>query len=358
MILPYKFFQIKLPETKTMTIVKRANQQELLKPPYHLFLGCGDQELSIKTSRGIAQFNPDVCVGEIGGGNSTLTVGLEKISIPEAAKRGAKTFIIGLANAGGYVEPEWEPYIIEAIENGMDIASGLHRKLEEFPAIRDAAKKHGVELHDVRHGYTDLKTGTGAKRSGKRILAVGTDCSVGKMYTTIAITNEMKERGYDVTFKATGQTGVMIAGSGICIDAVVADFISGGIEELSPAADENHWDVIEGQGSLYNPAFAGVSLGLLHGAQADVLVMCHEANRPHIKGLPHMPIPDMADCIELNLKHARLTNPNVRLGGISLNCRTISKEESAKQRAMLQAEFGVPCFDPMITGVKSFVDQL
>ncbi|MEZ5758715.1 MAG: DUF1611 domain-containing protein [Emcibacteraceae bacterium] len=337
---------------------KHANDRQQLKAPYLLFLGCGDNELSIKTSRGIAVWNPEVCLGEIAGGNSPLTLGLPKMSVKEAAEKGAKTFILGLANAGGYVEPEWEPYIVEAIENGLDIASGLHRKLEEFPAIKAAAEKHGVELHNVRHGYTDLKTGTGEKRSGKRILAVGTDCSVGKMYTTLAITEEMKKQGYDAEFKATGQTGVMIAGYGICIDAVISDFIAGGIEELSPANKEDHWDVIEGQGSLYNPAFAGVSLGLLHGSQPDVLVMCHEANRAHIKGLPHMPIPDMADCIELNLKHAKLTNPNAYLGGISLNCRVLSKEEGDRQRAELEAKFGVPCFDPMITGVSSFVEAL
>lgn len=338
--------------------VKRANQKELLKAPYQLFLGCGDNELAIKTSRGIAQWNPDACIAEFAGGNSPLTLGLPKMSIKDAAAAGAKTFVIGLANAGGVVAPEWEPYIIEAIENGMDIASGLHRRLDEIPSIKKAAEKYGVGLHDVRHGYTDLKTGTGKKRSGKRILAVGTDCSVGKMFTTLSIVEEMKKAGYSAEFKATGQTGVMIVGNGICIDAVVADFISGGIEELSPDNVDDHWDIIEGQGSLYNPAFAGVSLGLLHGAQADIIVMCHEANRPHIKGLPHMPIPEIADCIELNLKHARLTNPNAKLGGISLNCRTVSAEEGAKQRAALQEEFGVPCFDPMVTGTASFVEAL
>jgi len=338
--------------------VKRANQKALLKAPYQLFLGCSDNELSIKTSRGIAQWNPDACIAEFAGGESTLSIGLPKMSIKDAAQAGAKTFVIGLANAGGFVDPEWEPYIIKAIENGMEIASGLHRRLDEIPSIKAAAEKHGVALHDVRHGYTDLKTGTGEKRSGKRLLAVGTDCSVGKMFTTLAIAEEMNKQGYDAEFKATGQTGVMIVGSGICIDAVVADFISGGIEELSPANNPEHWDIIEGQGSLYNPAFAGVSLGLLHGSQADVIVMCHEANRAHIKGLPHMPLPDMADCIDLNLRHARLTNPNARLGGISLNCRNVSAEEGEKQRAALEQQFGVPCFDPMITGVASFVEAL
>ncbi|MDG1708226.1 MAG: DUF1611 domain-containing protein [Emcibacteraceae bacterium] len=338
--------------------VKRANDKELLKAPYQLFLGCSDNELSIKTSRGIAQWNPDACIAELAGGNSTLSIGLPKMTIKEAAEAGAKTFVIGLANAGGFVDPEWVPYIIEAIENKMEIASGLHRRLDEITEIKEAAEKHGVALHDVRHGYTDLKTGTGEKRSGNRILAVGTDCSVGKMFTTLAIAEEMKSQGYDAEFKATGQTGVMIVGSGICIDAVVADFISGGIEELSPSAEENHWDIIEGQGSLFNPAFAGVSLGLLHGSQADIIVMCHEADRPHIKGMPHMPLPEMGDCIDLNLKNAKLTNPNAKLGGISLNCRNVSAEEGEKQRAELEKKFGVPCFDPMITGVKSFVDAL
>ena len=341
-----------------MTVVKHANDAELLKAPYQLFLGCSDSELSIKTSRGIAQWNPDSCVAEFAGGDSTLTLGLPKMSIKEAAKAGANTFVIGLANAGGFVDPEWEPYILEAIENGMEIASGLHRRLDEIPSIKAAAEKYNVALHDVRHGYTELKTGTGEKRSGKRILAVGTDCSVGKMFSALAITEEMKKQDFDVDFKATGQTGVMIAGSGICIDAVVADFISGGIEELSPAADENHWDVIEGQGSLFNPAFAGVSLGLLHGSQPDIIVMCHEADRPHLKGMPHVPIPDMADCISLNLKQASLTNPNVKLGGIALNCRNVSAAEGEKQRAALEAEFGVPCFDPMITGTAAFVETL
>lgn len=341
-----------------MTVVKHANDAELLKAPYQLFLGCSDSELSIKTSRGIAQWNPDACIAEFAGGESTLTLGLPKMSIKEAAEAGAKTFVIGLANAGGFVDPEWEPYILEAIANGMEIASGLHRRLDEIPSIKAAAEKYNVALHDVRHGYTDLKTGTGEKRSGKRILAVGTDCSVGKMFSTLAITEEMKKQGFDVDFKATGQTGVMIVGSGICIDAVVADFISGGIEELSPSADENHWDVIEGQGSLFNPAFAGVSLGLLHGSQPDIIVMCHEAGRPHLKGMPHMPIPDMADCIALNLKQASLTNPNVKLGGIALNCRNVSAEEGEKQRAALEAEFRVPCFDPIITGTAKFVETL
>ena len=240
----------------------------------------------------------------------------------------------------------------------MEVASGLHRRLDEIPEIKAAATKYSVTLHDIRHGYNDLKTGKGNKRTGNRILAVGTDCSVGKMYTTLAITNEMEARNFNVDFRATGQTGVMIAGRGICIDAVVADFISGGIEELAPDNDADHWDVIEGQGSLFNPAFAGVSLGLLHGSQPDIIIMCVEAGRDHIKDLPHILAPDLKDCIDLNLKCASLTNPDVKLGGISLNCRNLSAEEGEIQRTQLAAQFNVPCFDPMVTGVASFVDTL
>ncbi len=337
---------------------KTATTQHQLKTPYLLFLGCGQDVRAVKTSRGIYQWNPDVCLGEISGGPNPISIGLPKLSAKQASEKGAKTFILGLANAGGYVDPEWVPYIIEAIECGMDIASGLHRRLDEIPEIKNAAQKHGVTLHDVRHGYTDLKTGTGKKRSGKRILAVGTDCSVGKMYTTLAIAREMQAQGFNADFRATGQTGVMIAGSGICIDAVVADFISGGIEELCPDNDPDHWDVIEGQGSLFNPAFAGVSLGLMHGSQPDIIIMCLEAGHDHIKGLPHIPAPDLEDCINLNLKCASLTNPQVKLGGISLNCRIISPQEGEKKRAELAEKFGVPCFDPMVTGVQSFVDTL
>ncbi len=328
-----------------------------IKPPYLLFLGSDKEPLTIKTSQGIAYWRPELCMGEISAPEGP-TLGLEKLSIAEAADRGAGTLVLGLVNSGGRIADDWIPYIMEALEAGLDVASGLHSRLTDISAVREAAQKNGRTLHDVRHTDEPLKTGNGKKRSGKRILAVGTDCSVGKMYTTLAIEREMKAQGYNADFCATGQTGILIAGNGISIDAVVADFISGAVEKLSPDNSADHWDIIEGQGSLFNPAFAGVSLGLLHGAQPDILVMCHEAGRKTIRHLAHQRLPDLDKCIEANLQAARVTNPAVRLGGIALNSRMITAAESAEQCARLAHEFGVPCFDPLINGTEEFVSSL
>lgn len=329
-----------------------------IKSPYLLFLGNENLPLAIKMSRGVAQWRPELCIGEISGPSCELTLGFSQLSIDEAIQSGAKTLILGLANSGGSISESWLPYILEALEKGMDVTSGMHQRLSDIPQIREAAHEFGGTLHDIRHFEGYLPTGKGKKRSGKHLLTVGTDCSVGKMYTALAIEKEMKNRGYNVDFRATGQSGVLIAGSGICIDAVVADFISGAVEEISPDNSEDHWDIIEGQGSLFNPSFAGVSTGLLHGAQADLIVMCHEAGRETIKDLPHYKVPDLQQCIEANLQVARLTNPGVKLAGISLNCRTIGKEKGMIEMARLEQEFSVPCFDPMITGTAGFVDRI
>ena len=253
---------------------------QLLKSPYLLFLGHSDNPLAIKTSRGLAEWRPDLCIGEISG--SSLSLGLKRMTPHESVREGAKTLVVGLANSGGRLAPEWTPTILDAIEAGLDIASGMHQKLSDVAPIRLAAERKGVQLHDIRHQIGTLPVGDGRKRSGNRILTVGTDCSVGKMYSSLAIEREMKKRGFKVDFRATGQTGILIAGEGVPVDAVVSDFISGAVEQLSPDNEEDHWDVIEGQGSLFNPSFAGVSLGLLHGAQPDILVMCHEAGRERI----------------------------------------------------------------------------
>lgn len=326
-----------------------------LNSPYLLFLGHESNPLAIKTSRGIAQWRPDLCIGEHG---SELTLDLPKLNPGEAAEKGARTFVIGLTNTTGDISKDWMPDILQAIDAGLDIANGLHQRLRDIEEIRVAAERKNVRLHDVRHQFGELPIGTGKKRSGKRMLMVGTDCSVGKMYSALAVEREMKSRGFDVDFRATGQTGILIAGNGVPIDAVVSDYIAGSVEHLCPANAESHWDVIEGQGSLFNPAYAGVSLGLLHGAQADVLVMCHEAGREQIKDKPGYAIPDMQDCIETNLKMARLTNPTASLGAISLNCRLVGSDHAEDLCHELEDRFSVPCFDPMIQGASRFVDAL
>ena len=326
-----------------------------LKTPYLLYLGTSDNPLSIKISRGLAEWRPEYCVGETGG---KLTLGLRKMSPAEAVAAGAKTFVVGLANGGGIFDPAWTPAVLAAIRAGMDIASGMHQRLADIPEIARAAAEQRVILHDIRHRTDAVPLGTGQPRSGRRILTVGTDCSVGKMYTALAIEREMQRRHFDVDFRATGQTGIFIAGEGVAVDAVVADFIAGAIEQLCPSNDAGHWDVIEGQGSLFNPAFAGVSLGLLHGAQADILVMCHEAGRDQIKDMPGFAVPELQECIDTNLRLARLTNPAVKLGAISLNCRLVGAQQAERHCAELAERFGVPCFDPLLHGTTQFVDSL
>jgi len=329
-----------------------------IKKPYLLYLGDSSEVLAIKTARGIAEWRPEYCIGEYANPGCEMTLGLPKLS-PKAAKaQGAQTLIVGLANSGGKISSSWIPTLLEALESGLDIASGLHQKIGDVDILKTAAKKYGCNIHDVRHGMQNIPIGKGQKRRGKRILTVGTDCSVGKMYTALAVEREMRTQGFDVSFKATGQSGLFLADNGICIDAVVADFIAGAVEVISPEADENHWHIIEGQGSLFNPSFAGVSTGLLHGAQADYLIMCHEAGRETIKDIPNYKLPTLEACIEHNLYVGRLTNPNVKMVGISLNCRTLKKQDAEAHIKKIEDRFGLPCFDPILTGVTDFVKNL
>jgi len=270
--------------------------------PYLLYLGDSTDELSVKTSRGVAVWRPEQCVGEHRGQACTVTLGLTHLNFDEAAAAGAKTFIIGIANAGGVMAASTVQHAVAALKAGLNVASGLHDRLTAHPEIVAAAAAADRKLFDVREPPSHLRVGTGAARAGRRLLTVGTDCSVGKMYTTLALERELRARGVQADFRATGQTGIFIAQSGVPIDAVVADFISGAAEWISPARHDGGWDLIEGQGSLFHPSFAGVSLGLLHGSQPDAIVLCHEAGRPHVRGIAGRCLPSLGDCLEANLE--------------------------------------------------------
>jgi uncharacterized NAD-dependent epimerase/dehydratase family protein len=329
-----------------------------LHHPYLLFLGDAPDQLAAKTAQGIAQWRPDWCLGQLRLAGCKADLDLPELTLQRAVAEGARTLIVGVANRGGVINEIWLPTLLEALDRGMDLASGLHRKLADVPALADRARMLGRSLFDVRHPSRDFPVARGARRPGKRLLAVGTDCSIGKMYTTLALEQEMRRRGMKVDFRATGQTGIFIAGDGVSIDAVVADFISGAVEWLSPANDPDHWDLVEGQGSLFHPSYAGVSLGLLHGAQPDLLVMCHEPGRPHMRGLPHYQLPHLGACVEANLSAARLTNPDVKLLGFSLNTSLL--DAIAAERALREVEnqFGLPVVDPLRTGVAKLVDAI
>ncbi|MGA5655989.1 N-acetyltransferase DgcN [Rahnella contaminans] len=326
--------------------------------PYLLFLGDVMDPLAAKTARGIHVWRPEACVGQIRLATDSVSIGLPDLDIDTAVAQGAKTMVLGTANSGGKLPAHWIDSIKTAIRAGLNVANGLHQGLNDIPELVELAAEHNVQLFDVRHMQPELDTGTGKKRSGKRILTVGTDCSVGKMYTSLALESAMRELDLKADFRATGQTGVLVAGAGIAIDAVIADFISGAVEALAPANDDDHWDIIEGQGSLYHPSFAGVSMGLIHGAQAHLLVMCHELGRPHMRHLPHQFMPTLRQCLDTNLAAASLTSPDVRIAGFSLNTSAVSEEEAKIALAEISEEFGVPATDPVRFGIKNIAQWI
>jgi uncharacterized NAD-dependent epimerase/dehydratase family protein len=323
-----------------------------------LYLGNAPDELSIKTARGLAFWRPQWCLGQYRGPDCQSRLDLPEMSFAAARAAGANTMVVGIANAGGVMGPQAVRDVVAAIEAGLNIASGLHQRLDAHPEIIAAAERTGRVLFDARRFPHTIPVGNGKRRSGRRLLTVGTDCSVGKMYTTLALEQELRLRGIAADFRATGQTGILIAGSGVPIDALVADFISGGAEWVSPARADGGWDLIEGQGSLFHPSFAGVSLGLLHGSQPDALVLCHEPRRPHLRGLPHYPVPDLKVCLEANLQSARLTQPDVVAVGIALNTSKMTLDAAEEVCKAVEDALGLPCQDPVTMGVGRIADRL
>jgi uncharacterized NAD-dependent epimerase/dehydratase family protein len=325
--------------------------------PYLMFLGDVPDALAAKTAYGIVDWRRDWCLGQLRLPGCRADLGIPELTIPAAAAAGARTMIVGVVNAGGKLPEHWIATIVEALEAGLDVASGLHARLADFPAIAEAARRCGRKLFDVRHSTQTFDTGKGTRRSGRRLLTVGTDCSVGKKYTALALEREMRARGFDSDFRATGQTGVFISGRGVAIDAVVADFIAGAAEWLSPAADPAHWDVIEGQGSLFHPSFAGVTLGLLHGAQPDAFVVCHEPTRRNMRGVAH-PLPTIREVIEATTSSGRLTNPEIRCIGIAVNTQALDEAAAAALLRDLAGQHSLPAVDPVRFGVGPVVDEL
>ena len=334
------------------------NDRKEIEHPYLLFLGDAHDHLAAKTARGIVDWRSDWCLGQLRLDGCKTSVGIGDMTVAEAAEAGARSLIVGVANRGGVIPENWVDTLLEALDQGMDLAAGLHMRLSDIPALRDKARALGRLLFDVRHPDRTFPLASGVKRPGKRLLTVGTDASVGKMYTTLVIERELRARGVEVDFRATGQTGIFIAGEGVSVDAVVADFISGATEWLTPANDPDHWDAIEGQGSLFHPSFAGVTLGLIHGAQPDAIVLCHEPSREHMRGLPDWPLPNLQECLAANLAAARLTNEAAFCAGIAINTRQYDEDEANRILNETSDSLSLPCVDPMRTGVSPIVDRL
>ena len=329
-----------------------------LRTPYLMFIGDAPDQLAAKTAAGVAFWRPEACLGQLRLPGCKADLGLPDMTIEAAAKAGVKTVIVGTTNRGGVLGDGWEPLLVRALELGMDLASGLHHRLADIPVLRDTAARCGRQIADVRHPTREFHIGNGVKRSGRRLLTVGTDCSIGKMFTALAIEKEMRDRGIKADFRATGQTGILIAGDGVSIDAVVSDFVSGAVEWLCPENDSDHWDVIEGQGSLFHASYAGVTLGLIHGAQPDALVVCHEPTRAHMRGLPGYKLPDLKLCIERNIEAAQLTNAAVRCVGLSINTAGLDIGAARDYLRQTEDRLDLPCVDPVRTGVAALVDNL
>jgi uncharacterized NAD-dependent epimerase/dehydratase family protein len=329
-----------------------------IRHPYLLFLGDAPDQLAAKTAQGIAQWRPDWCLGQLRLPGCQANLGLPDMTLDEAVAAGAKTLVVGVANRGGVIGGAWTGTLERALALGLDLASGLHSKLADVPGLAAKAADNGARLFDVRHPSEQFPVANGVKRPGKRLLTVGTDCAVGKMYAALALEKEMKARGMKADFRATGQTGILIAGGGVSVDAVVADFISGATEWLTPANDNDHWDVVEGQGSLFHASFAGVSMGLIHGSQPDALVLCHEPTRGHMRGLPDYPLPSLEACLEANLAAARLTNPAVTCVGVAVNTSHMAAGDTEAYLAEVGERIDLPAVDPVKHGVASIVDRL
>jgi uncharacterized NAD-dependent epimerase/dehydratase family protein len=321
-----------------------------LPHPYLLFLGDTTEKGYAKTAFGLRDWAQDRCLGEWSCGGATVTTDLPRLTPKEARARGARALVIGVANAGGVISDSWLPSLAEALESGLDIISGMHAKLGDVPQLKSTAERHGRRLIDVRTPPRNIPISSGRKRTGKRLLTVGTDCALGKKYTALALARAFAERRVDADFRATGQTGIMISGSGIPMDAVVADFAAGAAEMLTPDAPERHWDVIEGQGSLFHPAYSGVSLALLHGSQPDVIVVCHQPGREQVLGYPGYSLPDLDETIDLNLRLGRRTNPAIRCAGISLDTSRLDIGAAHRLLAEQSARLGLPVADPMRGG--------
>ena len=329
-----------------------------IQAPYLLFLGSEKSPTYAKTAAGLAHWRPELCMGQLRLTPDTLDLGLPDYDVPEAAANGAQTLVIGTAVVGGAIPEAWIQLLVDALDAGLDVAAGVHTRLSSIDRLVEAAARSGSKLIDVRVPPPHIPVGTGEKRSGKRLLTVGTDCALGKKYTALAIEREMKARGLNVNFRATGQTGIMISGSGIPVDAVVADFVSGAAEMVSPSNDADHWDVIEGQGSVFHPGYSAVSVGLLVGSQPDAFVVCTEAGRTHIKGWPSFELPSIEAVIQRTLDIGAHVNPSIRCVGISANTSMLSELERAEYLAQLSSDYGLPAVDPIALGVGPLVDFL
>lgn len=346
-------------DAKSATEIQlNTNYQCKIESPYILFLGDVADARYAKTASGLYFWRKELCLAQLRLAGCAADFGLPDLSPAEAVQRGVRSLLVGLAPNGGQIPASWMPSFEEALRAGLDVVSGMHNRLGDNERLCELAHKYGRRIIDVRKPPDNLPVATGRRRQGRRLLAVGTDCAVGKMFSALSIERELLERGFKADFRATGQTGIMIAGSGICIDAVISDFAAGAAEVLSPGNDADHWDIIEGQGSLFHPSYAGVTLSLLHGSQPDTIVICHDASREMMVGVDGFPVPGLEACIQANLAAGRLINLDMSVAGICVNTSSLSEADAQVYLKKIEDSLELPACDPFRTGVARIVDNL
>jgi len=292
------------------------------------------------------------CQELLGVGGAIPVVG----SLAEAPA--ANTLLIGIAPPGGKIPDAWRAIVLEAIGRKLDILSGLHDFLSEDPEFAAAARQHDVRLIDVRRNdERDVANRQGIREGCLRIHTIGTDCSVGKMLTSVEVVRGLKRRGRDAKFVATGQTGIIIEGDGCPIDRVISDFVNGAAEKLVLANQHHEILVIEGQGTLFHPRYSCVTLGLLHGAIPDGLILCYEMGRDRVFGMEEFPLPSLGQAIDFYESAARIMHP-CRVIGIAINGNKFSDAEVAAERERVRKELGLPVCDVIRDGPDELVDAV
>lgn len=290
--------------------------------------------------------------GIVGVGAGIPIVG----SVAEALPYEPRTLLIGIAPPGGALPDAWRDFIREAIASGLDVVSGLHLMLSEDPELGPLARERGVTIHDVRRPPDDIPLGSNLARSLPcvRVLVVGSDCNCGKMVAAYELAEALRRRGRRARFIATGQTGIMLSGYGIAIDRVVSDFVPGAVEKMLMENRAHEVLVIEGQGSLIEPSYSGVTLGLMHGSAPQAMVLVHQAGRERLIHHPEVAIPPLPDLIEL---HERVMAPlfSSRVIGVALNTVTLDEPTARGAVETLEAETGLATTDVVRFGPEKLV---
>ena len=316
-----------------------------------------------KTLRGVLRYRRDDVVAILDSDREGESEeGVPVVArVEDALGFGPTTALVGVATQGGRFPPAWIELLGECITHGLDVENGLHVFLSDDPELRSLAARHGVLLRDLRRPPEGLSTATGANFQVRSttVLTVGSDCAIGKMTVALELDLEARRRGLRSVFVPTGQTGIAIAGWGISVDAVVADFLAGAAEQLVVEGHERGGDLlfVEGQGSLLHPVYSGVTLGLYHGSAPHLLVLCHEPGRDEIEGAaggPH-PIPPLAELVELHERLALPARP-ARVAAVALNTRRLGEDDARRALADAERETGLPAGDPVRFGAAALVD--